>query len=505
MHCILRQLHQTFRIVLRKPIYFDNNATTQLDPVVSKFTSAIQQKSYGNPSSLHLFGIKAREIVEKARHHVATILNAEPDEIIFTGSGTEANNTIIKSVAATHPGGHFITSAIEHPSALKVFQSLEKQAYTVTYLGIDSAGRIQIEELKKGIRPETALISIMHVNNEIGTIQPIEEIGTIAHSHNIPFHSDIVQSFSKIPLNVQLLPVDFLSISAHKIYGPKGIGAIYKRKGTTLAPLLEGGHQEHLLRAGTEALINIAGFGEASRLMNLMDSANYLARLARIKKILIDGMKEIFSNMKINGDIAFALPTTLNVTLPGIPNSEILAYLDFYKIAVSVGSACVAGSDDLSHVLIALGLTSDEIKSSFRLSFGKFNSEAEAWSFLKILKKFSRERKEFFAYILPGDLLPEDCEQSKKIVVDIRDEDQRNKYPIFSTALRFDRTMKELKTLPKDKEVVLLCEDGYLSNLYTTRLRNAGWKNVKSLMGGYKSWRQYHRDYYYYNIVKGTH
>jgi cysteine desulfurase len=503
MNAFLLQLLRNTGIQLRRAIYFDNNATTPLDPRVHRYMTSVQQKHFGNASSLHLFGMKAREIIEESRRSVAQILNADPSEIVFTSGGTEGNNTVIRSIARSHPRGHCITSSIEHPSVLKVFQSLEADGFTVTYLGIDENGRVRVNDLEAAIRPETILISVMHVNNELGTIQPIEEIGAVAAAKGIPFHCDAVQSFGKLPFDVKAIPVDYVTCSAHKINGPKGAGAIFIRRGAALEPLLVGGHQERLLRPGTEALVNIAGFGRACELVSSKSKAEYLQRTARIKSLLIDGITQIFPNARVNGSAAHALPTTLNVTLPGIPNSEILAYLDFYKIAVSVGSACVAGSSDVSHVLVALGVCEDDIRSSFRISLGAFNTEREARAFIEVLQRFADERGSIFSYLMPGDLLLKDCANGNTLVVDIRYEGQRKEYPPIPAAVRLSATMTQLKTLPRDREIVLVCEDGYLSNLYAIRLRQAGWPSVKSLLGGYKRWRQYHRDDFYYYIMKG--
>lgn len=502
MKTLLVQFWRNVGVQLRNPIYFDNNATTPLDPGVRRFMSDVQKSCFGNPSSIHQFGAHARKIVEESRADVARVIGAEPSEIIFTSGGTEANNMILKSAVRGRRRGHVITSSIEHPSVLSVFQSLEKEGFDVTYLGVGEDGRVRVSDLERAVRPETLLISVMHINNELGTIQPIAEVGALAASKNILFHSDAVQSFGKVPIDVRSLPVDFLTMSAHKINGPKGIGAVFARRGTALYPLLEGGHQERLKRAGTEAVVSIGGFGEACRILRTIDEDEFRSRVAGIKQSLIAGIKQVFPGARINGSIERALPTTLNVTLPGIPNSEVLAYLDFHRIAVSVGSACVAGSDDLSHVLVALGVSAEDIKSSFRISLGRFNTEAEGRSFVKFLRRFAEDRQSSFSYVMPGDLLLKDCAGGKVLVADIRDERQRREYPPIPGSTVFARTWEDLKTLPRDREVVLLCEDGYLSNLYTVRLRQAGRTNVKSLLGGYKSWRQYHRDDFYFHIAE---
>jgi cysteine desulfurase len=502
MSALFRQFIKNIGIELRRPIYFDANATTRMDPDVCRFMASMQKKEFGNPSSLHMFGSKARELVELARRRAAEAINADASEIVFTSGGTEANNTVIRSVVRARTQGHVITSSIEHPSVLAVFQELESEGFEVTYLGVDADGCVRIDELERAIRPETLLISVMHVNNELGTVQPIEAIGACARAHGVPFHSDAVQSFGKLALDVRALGIDYLTFSSHKINGPKGAGAIYHRTGSRLNPLLIGGHQERLLRAGTEATVAIAGFGRACTHWTREARDRHMKQAGAIKRIIIEGIREIFPDARINGSIERALPTTVNVTLPGIPNSEVLAFLDFHKIAVSVGSACVAGSDELSHVLVALGRSADEIRSSFRISFGRFNTEREARSFVRVMRRFAIERAEFFSYIMPGDLLLKDCTLGEMLVADIRTDAQRQAHPPIPSALRFAPAMPELKTLPRDRQVVLVCEDGYLSNLYSARLRASGWTNVRSLLGGYKRWRQYHRDDYYYHIMK---
>ncbi|HLP17776.1 MAG TPA: cysteine desulfurase family protein, partial [Bacteroidota bacterium] len=429
---LFRQIRENLSSQFRRPIYFDTNATTPIDPIVQKRMARVQKHIFGNASSLHMFGSAAREVVEEARRSVARVINAEPSEIIFTSGGTEANTTVIKSAAAgasavgnTQARAHFITSRIEHPSVLETFRRLEARGFDVTYLSVDAHGCVSVSELESALRITTLLVSIMHVNNELGTIQPIAEIAKRCASRGIPFHSDCVQSFGKLPIDIRTLPIDFLTCSAHKINGPKGAGAIFMRQGVRLNPLLEGGHQERLLRAGTEAVGAIAGFGKACDVLSSIDPIVLRNQSAPIKSIVIDGMRQVFPEMRINGSTDHSLHTTLNMTLSGIPNAEILAYLDFYNIAVSVGSACVAGSSEVSHVLAALGVSDDDIRSSFRISFGRFNTEQEARSFVSVLGRFARDRKEFFSYLMPGELLAQDVLSGSVTLVDVRSEDQR--------------------------------------------------------------------------------
>jgi len=473
---------------IRKTVYFDNNATTPLDPNVKKFIASILS-FYGNPSSIHSSGSRSRELIEWARQQVAGVINASPDEIVLTSGATEANNTVIKTVAAIKSKGHFITSAIEHPSVLQVHKSLEKKGFPVTYLKVNKSGMIDLTKLTQAIRPDTVLISIMHVNNEIGSIQPIEEIAQIAQKHSILFHSDIVQSFSKFPINVKELPVDYLSFSAHKIYGPKGIGGLYVREGRPLEPLIEGGHQEKTLRAGTESLFNIAGFGKAAEIARQVDLAVYRNNLLAIKKALYEGIKSVFPDAQINGDFEQGSPTTLNIFLPGVDNREFIAFLDFYRIEVSTGSACISGSDEPSHVLLALGLTPEEALSSFRIGIGRFNTISDAESFIKILHYFISESQDFFDYLFPQDLTPAILSNPAMLVVEIRTAAQRKKFKSFPGAIISEISMSALRKLPKDKSIILMCEDGYLANIYALRLKNAGWKNVKAVFGGHRAWR----------------
>lgn len=367
-----------------KMIYLDNNSTTPLHPKVKeKIISVLDE--YGNPSSAHELGRRARKLIEEAREIIAKFLNCFPDEIIFTSSGSEANNTILKSVIEccanfncnSNKEAHIITSNIEHPSVKNTLKCIEKHNIKVTYLPVDQYGIINPDDVKKAITKNTVLISIMHANNEIGTIQPIEEIGKIAREYGIEFHSDMVQSVGKIKINLKELPVDYCSFSGHKIYAPKGIGFIYKRKGTKpLCPLISGGHQENSLRAGTENSIGIIALGEAFKQLEL-EMEDEIKKIKFLRDKLERGILENIEGVRLNGHPEKRLPGTLNLSFSKIEGESILLRLDNYGIAVSTGSACSTGSLEPSPVIMALGVPPEVAHGSIRFSLGRENTEEE--------------------------------------------------------------------------------------------------------------------------------
>lgn len=494
MHVPVKKLFDNLYSILSRRVYLDNNATTPLDKKVRSYMNNVQKSTYGNPSSIHMAGMNSREIIEKARVEVSRIINARANEIIFTSGGTEANNTVIKGIAAKNQSAHFITSSVEHQSVLSVFKSLGKLGFEVSYIGVENNGAVKISDLKNAIRRNTRLISIMHVNNETGSVNNIGEIARIAKSHNILFHSDIVQSFGKLHINVEQIPVDYLSFSAHKIYGPKGCGAMYIRNGSPFHPLIEGGHQESMFRSGTEALYNIAGFGKACERMLSMDIDGYIKKISEIRNFIIAGIEKIFPEVKLNGDIN-GFPSTLNLLFPGILNNELITYLDYYNIAVSAGSACVAGSEEVSHVLLSMGLTNEEAASSIRISAGKYNNLKDAEKFLKVLSKFKKDGDKFFEYVFPERLKEYELTDSSKLFVDMRYENGLVMQNSIPGSIHIKPGLKELKKLPADKEIILICEDGYLSNYYAPQLRREGYKKVRVIFGGHKRWRLVNKIY----------
>lgn len=358
-------------------IYMDNNATTPLDPKVCEKMSQFLKEHFGNPSSLYPIGRKVKEIITEAREIIAKALGAKRTEIIFTGSGTEADNFSIRGVLDACPEkNEFITSAIEHPAVIETAIYLEKKGMKVIYVPVDQYGIIDLDFLKDSITPQTALISIMHANNELGTIQPVETVVKIAKEKKVLVHTDAVQSFGKINVNVDKLGVDLLSISAHKIYGPKGIGALYIRKGTNILPLIYGGHQERQIRAGTENTAGIVGFGEAVRIL-LERGERDKKRIEKLADRLKKGIEEKIPKLKFNGHEKNRIKGTLNISFLGLEAEAILLALATKEIYVSTGSACSEDSEETSHVLSAIGLKPDIARSSIRMSLGRFNLEED--------------------------------------------------------------------------------------------------------------------------------
>lgn len=355
---------------MKTKIYLDNGATTKVDSKVVKVMQKIFTKNYGNPSSLHQFGQDAHNYLEEARITIANKLNAKPEEIIFTSGGTESDNLAIKGAAYLNGKGHIITSKIEHPAVLNTCKELEKQGFTVTYLNVDKFGLINLKELEESVKENTFLISIMHANNEIGTIQPIDEIGKIAKKYNILFHTDAVQSFIKVPIDVTKINIDMISLSSHKIHGPKGVGTLYVKSGLKLKPLIDGGNHERKLRAGTENVPGIVGFAEATKLEPQLD---YIKKL-RDKLIL--GLLEI-PNSQLNGHPEKRLVNNVSISFNFVEGEGILFSLDQKGIAVSTGSACSSHSLEPSHVLLAIGLKHEIAHGTIRFTLSKFNTEEE--------------------------------------------------------------------------------------------------------------------------------
>jgi len=358
-------------------IYLDNNATAPLDPVVADKMCLFLRKHFGNPSSLYPIGREVKKIINEDREILANALGANRNEIFFTGSGTESDNFAIRGVLDAHPEkNEFITSAIEHPAVMNTAKYLEKNGIKVTYVPVDKYGMIDIDFLKDSVTPKTALISIMHANNEIGTIQPVEEISKIAKEHDVLFHTDAVQSFGKIDVDVNKLGVDLLSVSAHKIYGPKGIGALYIRKGTKILPLIYGGHQEQEMRPGTENTIGIVGFGEAVRVFRKQGDKDK-KRIEKLAEQLKKRIEEKIPHIKFNGHEKKRIKGTLNFSFFGLEAEAILLSLAVKDIYVSTGSACSEGAEETSHVLSAIGLKPEIARSSIRMSLGRFNTEKD--------------------------------------------------------------------------------------------------------------------------------
>ena len=369
-------------------IYLDNNATTPVEPAVLDAMLPFLSADFGNASSIHTFGQRARAAVETAREQVASLINAKPQEIVFTSGGTESDNHAIFGVAQPlsppQPSAHVITSTVEHEAVLNSCQALEKLGVAVTYMTVSRDGLLDAQELRKAIRPETVLITLMHANNELGTVQPLAEIGRIAAEHKICFHTDAVQSIGKIPVDVRAFHLDLLSLSGHKLYAPKGIGAIFVKAGTHVRQLLFGGHHQRGFRPGTENVAGIVGLGKAAELARLW-LAEDAARISGLRNQLEQGLLALVPDARTNGAAAPRTPNTCNITFAGIEGEALVIALDLQGLACSTGAACSSGAVEPSHVLTALGLPASEARASLRFSLGRHTTKGEIDAALEII------------------------------------------------------------------------------------------------------------------------
>lgn len=373
---------------MNKLIYLDNAATTQVYPEVLEAMLPYFTEYYGNPSAIYTFGEEGRRAVDKARRTVAELIHAKPEEIYFTGGGSESDNWALKATAEAYAskGKHIITSAIEHHAVLHTCAYLEKKGYEITYINVDENGKIKLDELKAAIRPDTILISVMTANNEIGVIQPVAEIGKIAHEHGVLFHTDAVQAFGHIPLDVEEMHIDMLSASGHKINGPKGIGAMYIRKGVKILSFIHGGAQERKRRAGTHNVPGIVGLGKAAELAK-NNMAERSARETELREYLIERVLKEIPYTRLNGDRTDRLPNNVNFCFRFIEGESLLILLDQAGICGSSGSACTSGSLDPSHVLLAIGLPHEIAHGSLRLTLSEKNTREEIDYTVEELKK----------------------------------------------------------------------------------------------------------------------
>lgn len=372
---------------MEKLIYLDQGATTKVDERVLNKMLPYFSVNFGNPSSAYFLGRRNKKAIEEARTVVASNIGANSKEIYFTSCGSESDNLALKGIAYAnkHRGKHIITSKIEHPAILNTCATLERQGYNITYLNVDNKGFVRLEELQNSIRVDTILISIMYANNEIGTIEPIEQIGKIAKTNNIYFHTDAVQAIGNIKINVKELGIDLLSMSAHKFYGPKGVGALYIRNGVEFERIQDGGHQEKGKRSGTENVAGIVGLAEAIKYSYKEFDYNN-KKILNLRNYFITKLKQIDSNIKINGDLEKRLPGNINVSFPNIDGGELLLKLDEYGICASAGSACSTGESKPSHVLTSIGLSKEEVFGTLRFTLGKENTKQEIEYTINVLK-----------------------------------------------------------------------------------------------------------------------
>jgi cysteine desulfurase len=373
---------------MAKRIYLDYAATTPVDPAVVQEMLPFFTEKYGNPSSVHSCGQEVRDALEIARGRVAAMIGANPSEIVFTSGGSESNNTVLKGITQANKDkkNHVITSTLEHHSVSETCKFLEETGYSVTYVPVNRLGMVDPYDVKRAINSRTVLVSIMHANNEVGTIQPIEEIAKFCKEANVYFHTDSVQTAGHIPIDVSKLEVDMLSMSAHKLHGPKGVGALYIRDGVKLTSLIHGGSQESGRRASTENVPGIVGFGKAAELATA-DLDEEMHRLIAMRNKLIAGLKERIPDTELNGDPEKRLPNNVNVSIAAIEGESVLLNLDLEGICVSTGSACSSGDMEASHVLLAMGIPPEQARCSIRLTLVRWTTEAEIQRVFEVMPK----------------------------------------------------------------------------------------------------------------------
>ena len=369
-------------------IYLDNSATTPIKSEVLQEMMPYLTTEYGNASSLYSVGRSAKRAIEKARNRVAELLNCNHNEIYFTGGGSESDNIALKGFAYANKekGNHIITSKIEHPAILETCKTLERQGFEVSYINVNEDGIIDVEELRKSIKTNTILISVMTANNEVGTVQPIEEIAKIAHDNNIVFHTDAVQAIGNVQIDVEKMRIDMLSLSSHKINGPKGVGALYVKNGIEVEKFINGGHQEKDRRAGTENVAGIVGIGKAAEIAR-KNMETHIRNLSKIRDYYIKKVQKEIPNIRINGSMENRLPGNANISFKGINASELIFKLDERGICVSSGSACSSGNRNPSHVLIAMNVPEVYLNSAIRTTFGDNNTFEQVDYVVKILKQ----------------------------------------------------------------------------------------------------------------------
>jgi cysteine desulfurase len=361
---------------MNRPVYLDHNASTPVHPEVVEAMLPYFSERFGNPSSVHGFGREAREGLETAREQVAHFLRVGKEEIVFTSGGTESDNMAVKGVALARRQGHIITTRIEHHAVLRAVETLETQGFTATYLDVDGHGMVDADALRRAIRPDTILISIMHANSEIGTIQPARELGAIAREHGIPLHMDAVQTFGKVPIDLDAFNIDMLSFSGHKIYGPKGVAGLYIRKGTKMVSIQHGGEHERRRRAGTENVAGIVGFGRAVEIRG-RDMAEEAQRLTGLRERLWEGLERRVPEVRLNGHPTLRVPGTCNVCFRHVESESIVLGLDLKGIGVSAGSACTSGNVEPSYVLVAMGVPVEWAMGAVRHSLGRSTTAAD--------------------------------------------------------------------------------------------------------------------------------
>ncbi|MCL4268834.1 MAG: aminotransferase class V-fold PLP-dependent enzyme [Anaerolineales bacterium] len=489
-----------YLIRFNRQVYLDHNATTPIsDHVRNKMNQALKYH-YGNPSSFYGMGRKSAGLIEEARQNVANAIHADPYEVIFTACATESNNAALKSVAA-----HFypqkkkiISTPIEHPSVMNTLAYLETQGVVVEFCPVDDKGRVQLAELEKMVDEDTFLVCCILANNETGVIQDIKAVTKIARARGALVLTDCVQALGKIPIDVHDWDVDYASFSAHKLYGPKGAGALFVKQGSPFTPFLHGGHQESGLRAGTESIHNIVGFGAACQEVDKL--LKHAGRIQSLKRRLIQRLKEIKPDCVINSPEADSecLPNTLSITFPGVENSGLMGMLDYRGIAVSAGSACSTGEDTPSHVLKAIGLSDQAARETIRISLGHDTSARDIQYMTQVVEDYLAGRISFVNMLAPAQLNETILFNKDMFILDVRPPDDRKRFKGLPNAHEVNPLHVEqyLKQLPHDKQILVYCPGGGLSVMISYYLKAKGFKRITNLRGGLDAWRKRRSDLY---------
>ncbi len=485
-------------IRFNRQVYLDHNATTPVSDRVRRKMDHVLKYHYGNPSSLYGIGRKSAELMEQARQQVADAIHADPPEIYFTGCATESNNAVLKSVSAYFfpKKKKIISTPIEHPSVINTLTHLETQGMIVEYCPVGGNGRILLAELEKLMDEETFLVCCILANNETGVIQDIQAVTKIAKQFGALVLTDCVQAFGKIPIDVHDWGVDYASFSAHKLYGPKGVGSLYVKKGSPLTPLLHGGHQESGLRAGTENLHNIVGFGAASQDVNKLLAHTGETRV--LKRQLIQQLKEIKPDCVINSPEEEGLPNTVSITFPNVDNAGLMAMLDYHGVAVSAGSACSTGEYTPSYVLKAIGLTDQAARETIRISLGRNTSARDIRYTTLVIQDYLAGRTPLVNMITPAQLNETILFDERIYILDVRPPVDRNRFKGLPNSHEVNpiSVEKYLKQLPRDKQILVYCPGGGLSLMVSYYLKAKGFKHIINLRGGSDAWRKRRGDLY---------
>jgi cysteine desulfurase len=482
----------------KRHVYLDHNATTNVSRRVRHKMNHVLKYCYGNPSSLYGIARKSAEIMEEARQHIADAIQADTEEIYFTGCATESNNAVLKSLSNYfYPKKKkIISTPIEHPSVINTLEFLKTRGIVVEYCPVDRQGRVLPAELEKLIDDQTFLVCCMLANNEIGTIQDIPAITKIAAQHDVLVMSDCVPALGKLPIDVHKWGIDYASFSAHKLYGPKGVGALYVKQGSPFAPFMHGGHQEFGMRAGTESLHNIAGFGAACQDVGKLLALSEQIRV--LKHQLIQRLKEIKPDCVINSPQEDCLSNTVSITFPKVNNAGLMAMLDYHGIAVSAGSACSTQEDKPSHVLKAIGLTDQSTQETIRVSLGHGTSARDIRYTTKVLRNYFEGRIKLVNMITPAQLNETILFDEQTYILDVRPQFQRKKFKSLpnSHEASFVSIEKYLHLLPKDKHILVVCHGGHLSYIVAFYLKSKGFDHVSNLRAGVTGWKARRSDLY---------